>query len=187
MPLCLLPRPGLNSAHWHLWTTARCRSSASSDTMGSGRSSPRNQNSLVVRWHAPLPTGASWTQLGAAAPALRGTVISPQRSLTRKDQRRLGQSAARVARRRVATALLELTSSLYGILTCQMHAPKAASDYMMILYVAIVGAAYIITMDRDYDAASPIRNLWPCDEARALCNRLPEPLVALRRGKGTIP
>ena len=82
--------------------------------------------------------------------------------------------------------LLELTSSLYGILTCQMHAPNATSDYTVILYVAVVGAAYIITMDRDYDAASPIRNLWPCDEARALFNRLPEPLVALRRGKGAI-
>ena len=80
--------------------------------------------------------------------------------------------------------LLELTSSLYGILTCQRHAPNATSDCTVILYVAVVGAAYIITMDRDYDSASPIRNLWPCDEARELFNRLPEPLVALRRGKG---
>ena len=82
--------------------------------------------------------------------------------------------------------LLELTSSLYGILTCQRHAPNATSDCTVILYVAVVGAAYIITMDRDYDSAHPIRNPWPCDEARALFNRLPGPLVALRRCKGAI-
>ena len=73
-----------------------------------------------------------------------------------------------------------------GLEALVMHAPNAASDYAMILYMAVVGAAYIITMDRDYDSANPIRNLWPCDEARALFNRLPEPLVALRRGKGAI-
>ena len=36
---------------------------------------PKNQNSLVVRWHAPLPTAASWTQLRAPAPALRGVDV----------------------------------------------------------------------------------------------------------------
>ena len=30
---------------------------------------------VPVRWHAPLPTAASWTQLGAPAPALRGVDV----------------------------------------------------------------------------------------------------------------
>ena len=32
-----------------------------------------------------------------------------------------------------------------------------------------------------------ILDLWPWDDQISLFNRLPEPLVALRRGKGTIP